>query len=158
MTVGVSVAADGAKVSRRLFEAARGTLPKYHEIDSPEPVRVPEDVVEMADVFVDADRLGFSELGLLTRSGLQDLLRKRYPGATYRGQDPVNSKVPNYGALMLRDDVRQVQLQEIRALVSGAENGGTADKSLMDDLRRTQLRRMDWQTEGMDKSLNHWRR
>lgn len=102
----------------------------------------------------------FSDWELLAKSGQSSYLKKHYPGATPSGDDPLTEKVPNYAALMLRDDTRQEtirKLEEVSELYRLSRDS-EGDDRLNKEVQRSFIRRSDWRTEGMDKSYNNGRR
>jgi hypothetical protein len=152
-----------ARLSLHLSAAISAGLPRFDQI-SPEATHREElsDRIALPPFVVEASRIPrISARDLLTKAGMDSLLRERYPGASFRGQDPTgNSHIPNYAALMYKDDVRLSRMAEFaRVLDSMAVGGDLAGaKELKAELQKVFLRKHDWRTEGMDKSVNHWRR
>jgi len=99
----------------------------------------------------------FTEQEILSRSGLDALLLKRYPGASVRNQPP---ELDNYARLMYADDVRLERLNRYKNLanimqVTGDVNGS---KELRQEINQTFLRRPTWREAAMDKNVNRGRR
>jgi hypothetical protein len=99
----------------------------------------------------------FSERERHTKSGMSDLLYRRYPGASFRGQDPENSRTSNYAAVMYRDDKRLEQSSQLKYISKVSALDGGEDGRLEEEIELMFLRRPDWRTEGMDRSINRWR-
>ena len=169
LLVGLAVAcagADGgatARTSPRLAAAISAGLPRFKQVPVEIPHRdEPADLISLPPFIVEGSRIpNLPEPDLLTKAGMEALLRKHYPGASLRGQNPtMNGSLPNYAALMYRDDLRLQQMAEFgRALESAVVGGDLAGaKELKAELQDIFMRRNDWRTEGMDKSVNSWRR
>lgn len=149
-------------VSPRLSNAIAPGLPAYtHDqvkVAAPSDLG---DVVQLPKMVVRAPRLPmFGERNLLSPDGFASLLRERYPGASLKGQDPEHSRIPNYAAMMYRDDNRLKQMNALDELADVLRRTGDlpGNKDLKAEIQRTFIRHEDWRTEGMDKSVNHWRR
>lgn len=169
LLIGLAVAcagADGgatARASPRLSAAISAGLPRFKQLPVEIPHRdEPPDLIALPPFIVSGSRIpNLPEPDLLTKAGIEALLRKHYPGASLPGQNPtMNGSVANYAALMYRDDLRLQQMAEFgRALESAVIGGDLAGaKELKAELQDIFMRREDWRTEGMDKSVNHWRR
>lgn len=144
----------------RMVSEVLASLPKYEAeaLPSTSPGHH-EGILAMPRLEIKAPRVQpFSEREIQTKSGRSEYLRTRYRGASYRGQDPENSVVPNYAALMYRDDKRLEQKSQLRRISeASAREGGDDARRLSKDIKLMFIRRSDWRTEGMDRSLNHWR-
>jgi hypothetical protein len=158
--------ADGGtpvRASSQLSAAISAGLPRFDQVPVATPHRIePLDGIALPPFVVEGTRIPkISAPELLTKAGMEALLRKNFPGASFRGQDPtMNGHVPNYAALMYRDDIRLMHMAEFQqaldSLVIGGDVAGA--KKLKAELQKTFTRAHDWRTEGMDKSVNHWRR
>lgn len=97
---------------------------------------------------------------VLTLAGKAALLRARYPGATFRGQDAEGRVTPNYGALMYRDDKRLAQLQELEAAAEALLRAGNREQAdeLDKEAKIALRRRPSPRDEAMDRSVNNDRR
>lgn len=99
----------------------------------------------------------FSEQEIYTRSGLDSLLLKRFPGASVRNQPP---ELDNYARLMYADEVRLARLNRYQEMadvlrVTGDVNGS---KELRREIHQTFLRRPTWRETAMDRNVNRDRR
>ena len=125
---------------------------------SPEP---PAEVIELPKLVVSASRIHptLTPQDCFSTTGLQLLLRKRYPGATFRGQDPNHSHFLNYGTLMLQDDERLDHVAELTQISDALNAAGDVlgSSDLKKEIEHSFLRSFDWKTEEMDRSVNHWR-
>jgi hypothetical protein len=99
----------------------------------------------------------FSEREIHTKSGMEDLLLKRFPGASFKDQP---AWLDNYALLMYSDEVRLEQMDHYRKLADAIRRTGdvAGSDALRADINRTFLRRPTWQTARMDKILNAGRR
>jgi len=72
----------------------------------------------------------------------------------------MNGSVPNYAALMYRDDLRLKHMAEFDRVLDAIAIGGdlAGAKALKAEIQEIFVRPHDWRTEGMDKSVNSWRR
>ena len=102
----------------------------------------------------------FGEWQLLTKAGQTAFLSKRYPGARAPGSDPLTETVPNYAAVMMRDDARHEMIQKLEdvSVLYRLSRDPDGDERLKREIQRSFIRRSDWRTEGMDKSYNNGRR
>jgi hypothetical protein len=106
-------------ISSPISAAISAGLPKYKpsEAHDKSPAK-PDDAVTLPKFFVYADKVpSFSERDLYSKEGFAALLRKKYPGASVRGQDPdriEDNGVPNYAALMYAEDKRLSELKHWR--------------------------------------------
>jgi hypothetical protein len=127
---------------------------------SESPKSAEEGVVQLPQVMVYAPKLVLPETEVTGKWGLEQLLRSRYPGASFKGQDPDQSMLPNYAALMYRDDKRLAAMEEFGRLVDALKAMGQVSGSseLLQDMQRTFLRRPTWREEAMDRSYNGNRR
>jgi hypothetical protein len=128
-----------------------------------DPKPPPVAAVEMEKMEVVAGRTRIpskQELEVSTAASKAALLRSRYPGASFRGQDPEGRRIPNYAALMYRDDERLRRIDELERVAEDLSRVG--DKGAADTLRkeaRIELRRRpDAREEAMDRSVNNDRR
>jgi hypothetical protein len=151
------------RASAKLSAAISVGLPRFaqtptdvpHHEESSDRIALPPFVVEGSRV------PKIPERDLLTKAGMQSLLRKSYPGASVPGQDPtMNGHVANYAALMYRDDLRLKQMADFNRMLDMIAIGGDlqGEKEMKAEMQKIFLRRPDWRTEGMDKSVNSWRR
>jgi hypothetical protein len=147
-------------LSSHITTALRDKLPVFTAVEAKKPEPSPEtgtDAVVLEKRVVHGTKpLAFTEHELANKAGLAALLRKRYPGAGL----PVDSRLPNYGALMLADDER---LEHIAELESVAENlllvgDLKGRKDLKKEISRAFIRGHDWRTESLDRSFNNNRR
>ena len=122
----------------------------------------PDDVYMLPELEVSGDRIRFpSEADALTKAGREQLLRKLYPGASYKGQDPDNDAgPPNYAAQMARDDKRKADMKDLNDLADTMRALGrkSESKELTREIEDTFIRRPTPKEDAMDKSYNHWRR
>lgn len=155
-------AGAAARASPPVSAAISAGLPRFEAvpIEAPQIKERFEGIALPPFIVKESQLLNLSERELLTKAGMEALLRERYPGASFRGQDPEHSHVPNYAALMYRDDLRLRRMAEFEQLLDSlAKAADPAEtKQLKGELQKTFLRGHDWQIEGMDKSVNHWRR
>jgi len=151
------------RASPQISAAISAGLPRFDQVPVAAPHREePFDRIALPPFVVEGIRVPkISPPELLTKAGMESLLRQRYPGASFRGQDPtMNGQVANYAALMYRDDLRLSRMAEMERLLAATSKTGdfTETKELESELQKTFMRGHDWRTEGMDKSVNHWRR
>jgi hypothetical protein len=99
---------------------------------------------------------------LLSKTELSALIRKKYPGASLRRQDPVHydGGLPNYGALLYAEDKRAKQLQDLESLADLLVRTGdlAGGKTLRARVQEAAIRKPDALREAMDKSANNDRR
>jgi hypothetical protein len=128
-------------------------LPERPEVNDDGLIRLPKFVVY-------TPKLVLTEPVVTGKSGLEQLLRHRYPGASVKGQDPYQSQLPNYAALMYRDDERLARIKEFEHLADALKAIGEISESrdLLKEMRRTVWRRPTWLEEAMDRSYNNNRR
>jgi hypothetical protein len=117
-------------------------------------------VIRMPKFVVYAATPLLSEPVVIGKSGLALLLRHQYPGASVKGQDPFQSKLPNYAALMYRDDERLARISEFEHLAAALKAIGKSAESsdLLKEMQRTVWRRPTWLEDAMDRSYNGNRR
>jgi hypothetical protein len=151
-------------VSSPISAAIIAGLPKYKksEADSKPPASS-DDGLQMPKFFVYAEKVpAFSERDLYSKAGFAVLLRKKYPGASVRGQDPdrIENNVPNYAALMYAEDKRLNQMKHFKDFADTLLRVGDAagSKELNAEIRRTFFRHPDTLIDAMDKSANNGRR
>jgi hypothetical protein len=152
-------------VSSPISAAISAGLPKYKPgpVDE-KPTVSPEGVVQMPKFFVYTEKVPvFSERDLYSKDGFAALLRKKYPGASVRGQDPdriEGSVGPNYAALMYMEDKRLSQMKHFKDFADTLLRVGdvAGSKELNAEIRRTFSRRPDWLIDAMDRSANNGRR
>ena len=96
-------------MSAKISALLRATLPRYEAkpaVEEPAVVEVDDEVVELPKLIVTGDRPPiFSEREVQTKTGMAELVRKRYPGASFKGQP---DQCPNYARLMYADDERRL--------------------------------------------------
>lgn len=140
--------------------AINAGLPKYAPSKSPEPVA--EGIISLPEFEVrDSKLVTPTDAEVLTKTGRTELLRKRYPGVSLKGQDPDNRQgTPNYAALMHQEEVRKARKQELTnfAETLRAVGDDSTSKALRKEIDRTFERRPSWREEGMDKAYNNGRR
>ena len=162
-------AAARKQISSHIATAVRTTLPTYvapvaktPEPVAPEPVPETNEPVLLEKLTIFGTKVhDFSEQELATKSRLAELLFKRYPGASLRGQDPgFMGKTHNYAALMFADDVRLENIANLTRIADDLKATGSLQLSqaLRKEISRTFMRRSDWRTETMDRSANGGRR
>ena len=99
---------------------------------------------------------------VLSRTELSTLIRKKYPGASLKGQDPLHYEggLPNYGALLYSDDKRMLLLRDLSDFSRALHDSGDAVGSvkLRKLIQEASVRRPDALREAMDKSANNGRR
>ena len=151
-------------ISSPISAAISAGLPKYKksEADSKPPASS-GDAVSLPKFFVYAEKVpAFSERDLYSKESFAALLRKKYPGASVRGQDPdrIEDNVPNYAALMYAEDKRLSQMQHFKDFADTLLRvGDTAgNKELNAEIRKTFMRHPDTLIDAMDKSANNGRR
>lgn len=148
-------------MSAEIFALLRATLPKYEArsaVEVPAVVEVDDEVVELPKLIVTGDRPPiFSEREVQTKTGMAELLRKRYPGASFKGQP---EQCPNYARLMYADDERRLRLDDLKTTAAAFHkvSAQAGDDDLDKEISATFLRRHDWATESLDKSANNNRR
>jgi hypothetical protein len=103
----------------------------------------------------DAPVLGEREV--YTQKSLDELLLKRFPGASFKGQP---AELDNYARLMARDEVRLARLNQLKEVVNVLQATGdrAGSKELRAEIYQTFLRRPTWREEGMDRTVNRNRR
>jgi len=151
-------------VSSPISAAIIAGLPKYKPgpVDE-KPTVSPDGVVQMPKFFVYTEKVpAFSERDLYSKDGFAALLRKKYPGASVRGQDPdrIEGYVPNYGALMYSEDKRLSQMTHFKNFADILLRVGdvAGSKELNAEIRRTFSRHPDMFIDAMDRSANNGRR
>jgi hypothetical protein len=151
-------------VSSSISAAITAGLPKYNPRAVDEKPSVSSDgVVQLPKFFVYTDKVpAFSERALYSKAGFAELLRKKYPGASVRGQDPdrIDGNVPNYAALMYAEDKRLSQLKHFKDFAETLLRVGdvAGSKELNAEIRRTFSRHPDTLIDAMDISANNGRR
>lgn len=103
----------------------------------------------------DSPALGEQEIN--TQSGLNELLLKRYPGASFKNQP---KELDNYARLMHRDEVRLARLNRLRDFENVLRVTGDVfgRKELREEVYQTFVRRPSWREEAMDRAVNRNRR
>ena len=153
-----------APASSSTSAAITAGLPKYNPcVVSEKPSVSSDGVVQLPKFFVYTDKVPtFSERDLFSKAGFAELLRKKYPGASVRGQDPdrIEGNVPNYAALMYAEDKRLSQLKHVQDFADTLRRVGdvSGSKELDAEIRRTFARHPDTLIDAMDKSANNGRR
>ncbi|PTY06407.1 hypothetical protein DB347_13355 [Opitutaceae bacterium EW11] len=166
------VAADGSALampdrsSPHISAAIRAGLPSFDSlpaedtkpVETPSPDVAPE-IVAMPKYIV-RDRLGVDGSQMMTNEQLKTLFKRLYPGATLPGNDPRTQIVPNYAELMYRDDQRLRAMSELEAVSAAVRASGDEKqaKELNKEIERAFLRGHNWRDEGLDKSVNGYRR
>ena len=161
-----SLHAEGGAAGRaspHLSAAISDGLPRFDQVPLAASRRAEAlDGIALPPFVVEGSRLPkIPEGGFLTKEGLGEQLRKNYPGASLSGQEPtMNGATPNYAALMHQDDLRLKHMAEFQGALDSMVIAGdlAGAKELKAELQKIFLRKHDWRTEGMDKSVNHWRR
>jgi hypothetical protein len=150
------------RVSSAISAAISASLPPFAPVKVvPEKLGVTDEtVIRMAEFVVTAPTLHLTDRETLNKLGLEQLLRQRYPGASFKGQDPYRSALPNYAALMYRDDIRLSRMNDLKQFSATLRAMGmTSDAKKLDkEIQHTFIRRPSWRDEGMDKSYNNGRR
>ena len=152
-------------ISAPISAAISARLPKYKksEADRKPPVSS-GDAVSLPKFFVYAEKVpAFSERDLYSKEGFAALLRKKYPGASVRGQDPdrIEGRAgPNYAALMYMEDKRLSQMKHFKDFADTLLRVGdvAGSKELNAEIRRTFFRHPDTYIDAMDKAANNGRR
>jgi hypothetical protein len=151
-------------VSSPISAAISAGLPKYQhrEAIDKSPAN-PDDGLQMPKFFVYAEKVpAFSERDLYSKEGFAALLRKKYPGASVRGQDPdrIEGNVPNYGALMYSEDKRLSAMKHFKDFADTLLHVGdvAGNKELNAEIRKTFMRHPDTYIDAMDKAANNGRR
>ena len=102
-------------MSAKISALLRATLPRYEAkpaVEEPAVVEVDDEVVELPKLIVTGDRPPiFTEREVQTKTGMAELVRKRYPGASFKGQP---DQCPNYARLMYADDERRLRLDDLK--------------------------------------------
>lgn len=156
----VSFAQGRSRTSEHISAAIRAGIPAYSLAAAPVAPPVAPGTIEMDPFVVEEDEVKTpTEKESQTKDALARTLRKRYPGASLKGQDPVQSVLPNYAATMYRDDERLAKLTRLQDIATGlrAKGDPAAAQALKRELQRSFIRRPDALTEGMDRSVNAWR-
>ena len=158
------------QISSHIATAVRATLPAFvtpakkspEQPATPAPITANNDPVVLEKLTIFGVRAyNFSEQELATKFGLSELLLKRYPGASIKGQDPsLTGIIYNYAALMLADDNRLENMANLTRTADILKTAGQMklSKELREEISRTFIRRTNWQTESMDRSVNNNRR
>jgi len=117
-------------------------------------------VIPLPRFVVYAPKIVLMEPAVTGKSGLEQLLRRRYPGASVKGQDPHQSKIPNYAALMYRDDEHLARINEFKHRADALKAIGEISEGsdLLKEMQRTVWRRPTPLEDAMDRSYNHTRR
>ena len=144
----LSVLAEGNTLPSSISGA---TLPETVVRSTDEIILLPKMVVREPNAPV------FNEREIYTQRGMNELLKKRFPGATFTGQPP---QVDNYAVLMYEDEKRSDALNRYKGLADllAASGDAAGSKELRNELNRTFIRSHDWKAERMDRSANGGRR
>jgi hypothetical protein len=152
-------------VSSPISTAISSGLPKYKQSEANDKSPAsPDDAVSLPKFFVYAEKVpAFSERDFYSKEGFAALLRKKYPGASVRGQDPdriEDSAGPNYAALMYLEDKRLSEMKHFKDFADTLLRVGDAagSKELNAEIRKTFMRHPDTLIDAMDKSANNGRR
>jgi hypothetical protein len=136
------------------------SVPKLH-LDEANP---PTDATRLPPVLVMAPKLKLLEgVKIMSRDEFAAQLRKLYPGASIRGQDPysIANGLPNYARLQYEDDRRVAQKASLEDLANLLEHTGDhaggqrLKKEIQDAFGGTYK---DASIDAMDKSANGGRR
>jgi hypothetical protein len=150
------------RISHAISAAIVAGLPSFDSLKpQPEHPEVKGDgVIRMPKFVVYAATPLLSEPVVIGKSGLALLLRHQYPGASVKGQDPYQSHIPNYAALMYRDDVRLARIKDFEHLAEALKVIGKISESndLLKEMHGTVWRRLTPLEEAMDRSYNGNRR
>ena len=126
---------------------------------SPKPVeRTTEEIILLPKMVVrGADTPRFDEREIYNQSGLNELLRRRFPGASVKGQP---REVDNYALFMYGDEKRLEALNKYQGLADVFKATGDVEgsKELRRELNRTFIRGHDSKSERMEMSANGGRR
>jgi hypothetical protein len=158
--VSTSFAQGRPRFSEHISAAIRAGVPAYSPVAAPTAPASAPGTIEMDPFVVEEDEIKApTEKESQTKDALAQSLRKRYPGASLKGQDPVQSVIPNYAATMYRDDERLAKLSHLQGVATSLRATGDpgAAKALKRELQRTFIRRPDAMTESMDRAVNSWR-
>jgi hypothetical protein len=144
----LSVLAEGSTLPSSISGA---TSPETVVRSTDEIILLPKMVVREPNAPV------FNEREIYTQRGMDELLRKRFPGAAFKGQP---RQVDNYAMLMYEDEKRYDALTRYQGLADLLKASGDAagSKELRTELNRTFIRSHDWKMERMDRSANGGRR
>lgn len=84
---------------------------------------------------------------------------RRHPGSLAPGQSLNDQRMSNYGALQMRDDQRQANVDRLTHFTNVlAQTERKADaKAYKREWQQALIRNSDWRTEGMDRTVNGWR-
>lgn len=146
-------------LSGKLSSELRAGLPSYHALERP-PVIAPSAaasdsrVLVLPKLEVSGARVLPDSRALTSKQGMEMFLRKRYRGASFKGQDPYHSHMANYAALQYQDDERVRQRKSFEVISESA----TPDDPLREIMDDAFLRRASWLEDAMDRSYNHDRR
>ena len=104
----------------------------------------------------------FTQRQIYTRSEFSALLRKEFPGASTKWQNPyrIDGHVFNYAALMYAEKKRKRDQESLMDFADrlGKTGDRAGEKELKNEIDDTFVRRGDWRTESMDRSANDDRR
>ncbi|OIR04136.1 hypothetical protein GALL_138670 [mine drainage metagenome] len=154
----------GTPKAHSVASEVRAGLPKFDPHGSVETAKpIPEGATLMPKVKVFGERTPtFTQRQIDTRSEFSALLRKEFPGASTKWQDPyrIDGHVFNYAALMYSEQKRkrdQTSLMDFADRI-GKTGDHAGEKELKNEIEDTFVRRGDWTTESMDRSANDDRR
>jgi len=152
-------------ISPPISAAISAGLPKYKPSEAHDKSSAnPDDAVSLPKFFVYTEKVpAFFERDLYSKEGFAALLRKKYPGASVRGQDPdkiEGSTGPNYAALMYMEDKRLSQMKHFKDFADTLLRVGdvAGSEELNAEIRRTFFRHPDTYIDAMDKAANNGRR
>jgi hypothetical protein len=122
-------------VSPRVAELLAAATPKFQPQPAPPPGRTlppassltPGEIIQLAPVLVESSRLRLpDEVQSLSADGLAAELRKSYPGASTKGQDPyqIGHGRPNYARLMYEGDRNVREKASLENLADLMERSG----------------------------------
>jgi hypothetical protein len=97
------------------------------------------------------------EREIYTDKGLDELLLKRFPGASFKNQP---KELDNYARLMYAEEVRLARLNHFKEVASVLRATGdvAGSKELRAEIYQTFIRRPTWREEAMDRNVNRNRR
>ena len=150
------------RISPAISAAIVAGLPSFDSLPShPEHPEVHADgVIPLPKFVVYAPKIVLTEPAVTGKSGLEQLLRHRYPGASVKGQDPYRSNLPNYAALMYRDDERLARINEFKHLAGALKAIGeiSEGRDLLKEMQQIVWRQPTPLEDAMDRSYNNNRR
>lgn len=157
----VSHTAHSTMLSTRIATAIRASLPNYDpppktESIAPDPTDTAS-IIFMDPMVITDKRLSATPWDMLSAAGKADYLKKRYRGATMRG-DPLTQSTFNFALMMQHEEVRLQSLKKLDELVeiTRLKDDPMENKKLQKEMTRARMRPNDSLTEAMDKSFNRY--